>query len=273
MRSIKTKLITCFIGLLSFSAASLADVQLSGEFMQGGLIVGKTAPQSKVYFDEKLLPITKTGHFVFGFSRDDKESHQLLVVEPDGQEFVQVITPKAQDYKIQRVEGIPKKIMNPNKADKERISKDAEQVWVTRDTQSLRNDFVKGFKAPATGVVTGVYGSQRFYNGKAGRPHYGIDYAGKTGTPVYAPASGKVTMWVPDMFYSGGTMIIDHGHGVTSTFLHLSASYVIVGQEVNQGDKVAAIGASGRATGPHLDWRVNWGHVKLDPALALKVLK
>ncbi|OKY25800.1 M23 family metallopeptidase [Thalassotalea sp. PP2-459] len=254
-------------------SASAQEVTLKGVIKQGGLIIGKTIPNSKVSLNGEPLLLSDNGDFVFGFSRDEAKTKKLVVEKPDGTVYTKTLTPKKQQYNIQRVEGIAKKIMNPDPNNVKRAKKDAEQVYLARNKTSHRLDFTQGFIAPATGTITGVYGSQRFYNGKPGRPHYGLDYAGPTGTPVIAPASGIVTLYVPDMFYSGGTMIIDHGHGVTSTFLHLSDSFVKEGDTVNKGDKVAAIGATGRATGPHLDWRINWKHVKLDPALALKAFE
>jgi len=133
------------------------------------------------------------------------------------------------------------------------------------------SDFAKGFQAPRNSKITGVYGSQRFYNGKASTPHYGVDYRGKVGAPVKAPAGGIVTMWVPDMFFSGGTLIIDHGFGVNSTFLHLSKAHVKVGQRIEKGQLIAAVGKSGRVNAPHLDWRINWFNVRIDPLLVLKL--
>lgn len=266
--------LTALATTLSLSVTAFAgSVTLFGEVKQGSLIIGKTEANATVTYNNEALLLSEQGNFAFGFARDETKPQTLKITFADGSSVVRELTPKAQDYNIQRVEGIPKKIMNPKKEDVARAKKDAELVWLTRDKTSHRTDFAQGFIAPAKGKVTGVYGSQRFYNGKPGRPHYGIDYAGATGTPVTAPAAGKVVMYVPDMFYSGGTMIIDHGHGVTSTFLHLSASFVKEGEIVKKGQKVAAIGSTGRSTGPHLDWRVNWKHVKLDPALALKAFE
>lgn len=161
--------------------------------------------------------------------------------------------------------------MQPDPVAVARAQKDSKQIKAARKIGSDITAFANGFIPPIDGILTGVYGSQRVYNGKPGRPHFGIDYAGKTGDPVKAPADGKVLLYVSDMFYSGGTMIIDHGHGISSTFLHLSDSYVKDGDMVKQGDVVAAVGASGRSTGPHLDWRINWFNVKIDPALVLKI--
>lgn len=250
-------------------AANEINVELSGEIKQGGYVLGKTAANNVVKLDGKDLALTSQGNFVFGFSRDDKVSHTLIIKNPDGKEFTQALTPETREYNIQRVEGIAKKIMQPNPVAIARAKKDSSQVKAARANFSESNAFANGFVAPMKGIITGVYGSQRFYNGVPKSPHYGLDYAGKTGDPVKAPADGTIVLYEQDMFYSGGTMIIDHGFGITSSFLHLSDSYVKVGDKVTQGEIVAAVGASGRATGPHLDWRINWFQMRLDPMLVL----
>ncbi|WP_371189609.1 M23 family metallopeptidase [Thalassotalea maritima] len=255
------------------SAQALADVslRLEGELTQGGLLVGQTEAGNKVFLNDKPLKVSRHGLFVFGFSRDDTATHELKVIGDNGEQRVKSLTPSARQYKIQRIEGIDQKIMEPSKEALARIKKDNKQIRAARATTSNRIDFAHGFKAPATGPITGVYGSQRIYNGVPKNPHYGIDYAGPKGTPVLAPAAGEVVLWVPDMFFSGGTLVIDHGHGITSSFIHLSAANVKVGDKVLQGQQVAEIGSTGRSTGPHLDWRINWYNVRLDPALALKL--
>ena len=247
------------------------SLEFSGEVSQGGLIVGKTEPENKVTLNGNTIKVAESGHFAFGYGRDETQPQKLIITNNKGLETVKWLTPKAREYKIQRIEGIKKSIMNPNPKAVARAKKDSAQVRAARATDSNLTYFATGFIAPIEGIVTGVYGSQRVYNGVPKTPHFGIDYAGKKGDPVTAPASGTIILNVPDMFYSGGTMIIDHGHGITSTFLHLSDSYVKVGDKVTQGDVVAAVGSTGRSTGPHLDWRVNWFQTRLDPALALKV--
>ncbi|WP_284207194.1 M23 family metallopeptidase [Thalassotalea eurytherma] len=260
-----------FTAVYFVSHVTLAQVQLAGEITQGSLIVGKTLPGSKVFIDGKALPVSTLGDFAFGFGRDQTKPIALKVIEPNGDVESKTLKPTAREYNIQRVEGIAKKIMNPNPKAVARAKKDRAQVKQARAVSSELTAFSQGFIPPIQGTVTGVYGSQRYYNGVPKTPHYGLDYAGKTGDPVKAPADGKVTMWVPDMFYSGGTMIIDHGQGISSTFLHLSGSHVKVGDLVKQGQVVAKVGSTGRSTGPHLDWRINWHNVRLDPALALKI--
>lgn len=257
--------ISCF----SFTAS--AQLELRGEITQGALIIGKTEAGSAVTFDGQLLPVSETGDFVFGFGRDDDRNYQLKIRLASGGDVTRNLKPSKRNYNIQKISGISQKIMKPSPAAVARSKKDNAQVKTAREIVSKRRDFVSGFTAPSNGQITGIYGSQRIFNGEPKRPHFGLDYAGKTGDPVFSPADGIVTLFVPDMFYSGGTLIIDHGHGVSSTFLHLSKSLVNIGDEVEQGQHIAEIGASGRATGPHLDWRVNWQQVRLDPALALQI--
>ena len=255
--------------ILSFSAQ--AEIQLSGEMVQGALIIGKTQANNTVMLNKQSLPVSIQGDYVFAFSRDDKTQYTLTVTSPSGEIEQKKFMPAAREYKISRVEGISKKIMNPNKKAQTRSAQDRAAIVKVRKISSDLTDFSQGFVAPRSSRITGVYGSQRFYNGIAKNPHYGVDYAGQIGAPVKAPASGKIILWVPDMFYSGGTLVIDHGHGITSNFLHLSASLVRVGDEVKQGQVIAKVGNSGRVTGPHLDWRMNWHNVRFDPQLAMKI--
>ncbi len=271
---VKTRSLLCklsFVVCLMSFQISASQTQLTEQFFQGALIVGKTAPENKVTLNGKPLKVSKNGDYALGFSRDEKNNSELVITSPNGDVEKRLLKPLKREYNIQRVEGISKKIMNPNKKANVRVGQDNKKIKAARKIDSNLTAFAQGFIAPIDGIITGVYGSQRYYNGVPKTPHYGLDYAGDKGDPVKAPADGVVLMYVPDMFYSGGTMIIDHGHGVSSTFLHLSDAYVKVGDKVNQGQLVAAVGASGRATGPHLDWRINWFNMRLDPALVLKL--
>ena len=253
-------------------ANAQAEIKLSGEIKQGGLVIGKTDTNNTVLLNDKALTVSPHGDYVFAFSRDDKTQYTLTVTSPSGKTETKTFTPAKREYKISRVEGISKKIMNPNKKANVRAGQDRAAIVKVRKISSDLTDFSQGFIAPRSSRITGVYGSQRFYNGIPKNPHFGVDYAGQIGAPVKAPASGTVLLWVPDMFYSGGTLVIDHGHGITSNFLHLSASMVKAGDKVKQGQIIAKVGNSGRVTGPHLDWRMNWHKVRFDPQLAMKVI-
>jgi len=261
--------------LLSLSAVKHVNAEqlfsLSKNIKQGALIIGKTSPNNIVMLNNKKLTVSASGDFAFGFGRDEVKPHTISVTNPSGILEAKTLTPQVREYNIQRINGIKKSIMKPNPVAVARSRKDNVQIKEARKTLSQNTAFAKGFIAPINGPITGVYGSQRVFNGENKRPHYGLDYAGKTGDPVKAPADGEILLFEPDMFYSGGTMIIDHGHGVTSTFLHLSASKVKTGDFVKQGEIIASVGASGRATGPHLDWRINWFDVRLDPAYVLQL--
>jgi murein DD-endopeptidase MepM/ murein hydrolase activator NlpD len=258
-------IVLLFCGLtLNFSAESL---ELKGEMTQGSLIRGQVAVGHQVWLNEKPLKVSAGGYFAFGFGRDAKLTQQLKWLDNKGVQHVHRLKLLPRTYNIQKIEGIPSKYVSPPKQVSARIQLDNQQVAKARTLDDERTDFYSDFIWPAAGPISGVYGSQRVFNGTPKRPHFGVDVASPIGTPVYAPANGIVTLFVPDMYYSGGTMIIDHGHGVSSTFLHLSKGHVEAGSAVIQGDLVAEIGATGRATGPHLDWRINWFKERLDPAL------
>lgn len=258
--------LVCLFGALLLSQGALA-VTLNGEIIQGGLVRGVATAGAQVYLNEHSLQVGPAGEFVFGFGRDETGTRQLKVVYADGHTIEKQLKIQTREYKIQRIEGIAKRIMKPNPKAIARVAKDNKMVAQARSVRSKRLDFSQDFIWPVLGPISGVYGSQRYYNGEPRRPHYGVDVARPTGTQVVAPADGVITLWVPDMFYSGGTLIIDHGFGVNSTFLHLSGSLVKKGDVVKQGQPVALIGATGRVTGPHLDWRMNWRSARLDPQL------
>ena len=242
-------------------------LHLEGAIIQGGLVRGRIPPGAQVRFDDQPLLITADGEFLFAFGRDDNRSHRLEVVLPDGEHLQRDFTPDSRDYKIERVDGVPQNTVKPPPELSERIRREAARGAPARQRRDQRSDWRQRFIWPAVGRISGVYGSQRILNGVPARPHYGVDVAAPTGTPVVAPAAGIVTLAEPDLFYSGGTIIIDHGHGLTSTFLHMSAVDVTVGQHLEQGTPIGAIGATGRATGPHLDWRMNWLNQRIDPQL------
>ncbi|MCH1930608.1 M23 family metallopeptidase [Shewanella sp. A25] len=262
IRSKKFNAVLALLSLVSLSAA--AEVSFEGKFEQGALIRGKAPAGTKVSLNGEALKMTSDGHFVFGFDRDAQLSQQLTLVYPDGLTEVKPLSVVKREYDIQSVKGISNKIMKPDPVAKARAAKDTAQVKAARNTFSEQTAFLQSFIWPLTGRISGVYGSQRIYNDVPGNPHFGVDVAAKTGTVVVAPADGMISLSVPDMFYSGGTLIIDHGYGVSSSFLHLSKLYVKSGETVKQGQAVAEVGATGRANGPHLDWRLNWFQMRLD---------
>jgi murein DD-endopeptidase MepM/ murein hydrolase activator NlpD len=250
-------LVLAWIALFSLSTQAL---ELDGELVQGGLVFGQVPSGTVVMLDGDAVPVAADGTFVIGFDRD---APAQMTLEAGDRRRVLDIEPR--EYRISRVDGIAQRIMEPSEEDLRRIREESARVRKAKAHQDLRTDFDSGFKWPVTGRISGVFGSQRIYNGRPGRPHYGVDIARPTGTPVYAPADGLVTLAEPDLFYSGGTIILDHGLGLSSSFLHMSRVLVEVGQRIRQGDLIGEVGAGGRATGPHLDWRMSWRGAQVDP--------
>mgnify|MGYP001565018198 FL=1 len=242
-----------------------ACVELSGEPIQGALLWGRVAPSNQVFLDDESLRVSGEGLFVLGFGRDETGTKTLRVTG-EGACFVKLDI-ASREYTISRVEGVPQRTVTPDPEHMERIRRERALVNNAKANTSDRTDFASGFEWPLTGRISGVYGSQRVYNGNPGSPHYGVDVARPTGTEVASPAYGVVTLAETDLFYSGGTIIIDHGSQVSSSFLHLSDVSVAVGDRVEPGDVVGKVGATGRATGPHLDWRMSWRDRRVDPQL------
>lgn len=264
-----------FFYLLFFVSTAHSDVKiisdnisLKGTFTQGGLAIGTALPGSQVFYDDQPIRVSPQGDFVIGFNRDEAESVGLKIVEPGGKSYDQKIAIMKRDYQIQRINGLPKSKVSPRKPEVlARIRKESAQAKKARTLNDARLDYMESFIWPTIGPISGVYGSQRILNGKPRRPHFGVDVAAPTGTKVVAPASGIITLAHPDMFFSGGTIILDHGHGLSSTFLHLSKLEVKTGDVVKQGDLIARVGATGRVTGAHLDWRMNLFKRRVDPQL------
>lgn len=248
------------------AAAQEVPLSLTGERTQGALLLGKTNPEAKVALNGEPVEVSDEGYFVIGFARK-AELEQQLTLSLNGNKRQQMIELSEREYRVERVDGVPQRTVTPNPEQVKRTKKEAAKVWQARQTSSARTDFLTPLVKPAEGRISGYYGSQRIVNGEPKNPHYGEDIAVPTGTPVKAPWSGVVTLAEPDLFYSGGTIIIDHGYRVNTTYLHLHSVDVKVGQAIEQGEKIGEVGATGRATGPHLDWRVNWGNERLDPAL------
>lgn len=242
-------------------------LEIKTPWIQGGLIIGKTQPENRIQFFDRNVRVNSNGDFVFGLGRDVKPRVELIEIMPSGEQIKHQFTVSQRTYNEQRIEGVPNRTVNIPEEALTRIRKEGYLTKEARKVNSGRQDFLTEFIWPAKGIISGVYGSRRIYNGQPRRPHYGVDIAAPQGSPVVAPASGKVVLVHNDMYFSGGTLIVDHGHGITSTFIHLYKVLVKEGDEIQQGQLIAEIGSSGRATGPHLDWRMNWFKQRLDPQL------
>ena len=236
---------------------------------QGAMVIGKVPAGSTVRYGGRTLRVSGYGSVVFGIGRDEKGPLQVEVQRPDGGSERVAITVTPRDWPVERVNGVPPKTVNPPPAIAERIKREQAQVTAARARDDDRADFAQPFMWPVQGRISGRFGNARVYNGQPGSGHSGMDIAVPTGTPVKAPAAGVVTFAAPDLYLTGGTLLLDHGFGVSSNFLHLSRIDVKVGDRVEQGQVIAAVGATGRATGPHLHWGMNWFDTRIDPLLAL----
>lgn len=237
---------------------------------QGALVFGKVSAGSVVEYAGRTLRPTPYGTVVLGVDRRESGPLRLEVVRPDGTRAARSIAVTARDWPLERIDGVPPKTVNPPPAIAERIRREQALVTAARSRDDDRADFAAPFIWPVQGRISGRFGSGRVYNGQPGAGHSGMDIAVPTGTPVKAPAAGVVTFADPDLYLTGGTVLIDHGHGVSSNFLHLSRVDVKPGDRVAQGEVVGAVGATGRATGPHLHWGMNWFDVRVDPLLVLE---
>lgn len=252
--------------------ATVADTRVvfPDSVSQGALVIGKVPAGSTVRHAGRLLRVTGYGSVVFGVGRDAEGPLQVEIVALDGTRRVQAMAVVPRAWPVEHVNGVPPKTVDPPPAIAERIRREQAQVTAARGRDDARADFARPFAWPVQGRISGRFGNGRVYNGKPGAGHSGMDIAAASGTPVKAPAAGVVTFAAPDLYLTGGTLLLDHGHGVSSNFLHLSRIDVSVGDRVEQGQAIAAVGATGRATGPHLHWGMNWFDVRVDPLLVLE---
>lgn len=240
---------------------------------QGAMVIGKVPPGSEVRHAGRVLRVTGYGSVVLGVGRDAGGPLRVDVKRPDGSTQAVTIAVAPRDWPVENVRGVPPRTVDPPPEVAARIAREAAQVGAARAADDARADFAQAFVWPVTGRISGRFGNQRVYNGSPGSPHSGMDIAAPAGTPVKAPAAGIVTLAAKDFYITGGTLLIDHGHGISSNFLHLSRIDVKVGDRVEQGQVVAQVGATGRATGPHLHWGMNWFDVRIDPLLVLERAK
>jgi murein DD-endopeptidase MepM/ murein hydrolase activator NlpD len=240
---------------------------VSGKAVQGGMLVFQTKAGTKIILDGLELPVSADGLFVLGFHRDDVTPQELRAIDASGKTAKLTLTPEMRDWEIQRIDNLPTNMVTPPEAVITRIKKDIKNVKAARAVISDFDDVLKnGFVWPVWGRISGIYGAQRILNGKPRQPHYGIDIAAPSGVAVRAAGAGRVTMAM-DLYFTGGTVIIDHGFGLNSTYSHLKDMYVRPGDRVTRGGVIGSVGSTGRSTGPHLDWRINWRHKRLDPLL------
>ena len=263
------KIITRLFFLIILLASSQSNaVEFKGKFLQGHYIIGITDPSAKIIVDKKNVKVSQDGYFVFGIDRDRKFDVTITkIIDGKKEKIIKKVLKRK--YNIQRIDGLEESKVTPPESVYKRIREENNKIGEARAINSDLPFFKNQFIMPVEGIISGVYGSQRILNGKPKWPHYGIDIAAKKGTKIKSSATGIVTMAEDDLYYTGGTVIMDHGHGISTIYSHLESLNVKVGDEVLQGDILGTVGSTGRSTGPHLDFRINWFQTRLDPMSVL----
>jgi len=243
-------------------------IEFKGKFLQGHFIIGITEPGTKIIIDKQKIRVSKDGYFVFGIGRDRKFDVTITkIIDGKKEKIIKKVLKRK--YNIQRIDGLEESKVTPPESVYKRIKEENNRIGEARAINSDLSFFKDQFIMPVKGIISGVYGSQRILNGKPKWPHYGIDIAAKQGTNIQSSGAGVVTMAEDDLYYTGGTVIMDHGHGISTIYSHLETVIVSVGDKINQGDIIGTVGSTGRSTGPHLDFRINWFQTRLDPMSVL----
>ena len=249
-------------------STNVVAVEFKGKFLQGHFIIGITEPGSKIIVDKKEVKVSEDGYFVFGIDRDRKFDVTITkIINGKKEKIIKKVLKRK--YNIQRIDGLEESNVTPPEEVYQRIKSENNKIGEARAINSDLTFFKDQFIIPVKGIISGVYGSQRILNGKPRWPHYGIDIAAKQGTKIKSSGTGVVTMAEDDLYYTGGTVIMDHGHGISTIYSHLETVIVSVGDKINQGDLIGTVGSTGRSTGPHLDFRINWFQTRLDPMSVL----
>ena len=234
-------------------------------------MVGKLVAPADVTLDGKPLSVSPDGYFAFGLEYDRTASAKLSTIDKRGHLIAsEDIAPIVRHYEVQAVSGLPEKTVAPSPKEVERIKRENAMVAEARTHDTAGIGFSEPFDWPVPGIISSLFGSQRKLNGELQAPHFGVDIAAPANTPIHAPVDGTIVLAQPDFFLTGGTTVLDHGHGVFTTYVHQNSLKVAVGQVVKRGDVIGLVGMKGRATGPHLHWGLNWFQMRLDPSLSTR---
>ena len=255
--------------MLNATGRAEPDISVAEGLTPGGIMIGRAPVGSSVNIDGQAIRVSNSGDFVFGVGRDAEGSVTVEIDRPDGSRTSRVVRITERDYDIQRIDGLPTRKVEPNEDDQAKIEADWIVLNDAKAIDSAEPGFAKAAVWPVLGPISGVFGSQRILNGKPKSPHRGVDVVAAVGTPVNSMLGGVVTVADSDMYYTGGTVMVDHGHGLQSLYAHLSSLSVDVGQRLHAGEKLGEIGATGRVTGPHLHLGLYWFKTAVDPALLL----
>jgi murein DD-endopeptidase MepM/ murein hydrolase activator NlpD len=246
--------------------AQPARITFSGALEQGSLAIGKTDVGASVTVNDVPVRVSPQGQFAFGFEYNQTKPTKIVAKFADGNSETQSVTPKVRMYEIQRITGLPEKYVSPPPEVIARIKREGAEIAHARTRDTGESWFADGLDWPCAGIISGTWGNQRILNGEPKDPHFGVDVAAAQGVPIHAPADGIVSLAAPSFYLDGGITILDHGHGVSTCYIHQSKIMVKVNQRVTRGQVIGLVGMTGRATGPHLHWAMNWFQVKLDPS-------
>ena len=238
-----------------------------GSLEQGGLVIGHTVPDAAITADDAPALVSPEGVFTFGLAYDRVKPVHVVAKFADGTSEASDVAPLVRQYEVETINGLPEKFVTPSAEDLARIEREDALIVEARKRETGGVGFADPFDWPFPGIVTGVYGAQRVLNGKPMAPHLGIDIAAPEGTPIHAAADAVVSI-CGDYFLDGGFTLLDHGHGVSTCYLHQSKRLVKVGDKLKRGDVIGLVGQTGRATGAHTHWGLCWFQLKLDPSLA-----
>ncbi|MBU8542575.1 MULTISPECIES: M23 family metallopeptidase [Roseomonadaceae] len=245
-------------------ARAAQAITWKGEAAQGALLRGQAPPGTTLALEGRAVRVSPEGFFAMGFGRDHDDSANLTITHPGGRRETRRLPVQKRDWDVQRITGLPPAMVTPDESALARITAERARLATARGVDSAGTDFMRDLTWPARGRISGVFGSQRILNGQPRQPHYGLDVASPTGTPIHAVLPGRVTL-SGDFYFFGQILVVDHGHGVNTLYAHLSQRIAREGQVVTQGERIALMGATGRVTGPHLHFSLSWYQLFLDP--------
>jgi len=267
-------LISCLIfAAVTVSAQNaLNTCELKGEIIPGGIIIGNAPLAREILLNGEKIRSDSAGHFIFGFDRDDTIGQTLEIIYRDGKSEIRSLTPAKRVYDIQKINDLDQKYVSPPKEVLEKIEKETKIISEARLLIEKTDTayYLSGFLRPVEGGrISGVFGGQRILNGEAKNPHNGVDIALPEGTPVYAMADGVVRLSGDNFHYNGNFILLDHGQGLSSVYVHMLKTLVRTGDKVLKGQKIGEVGSTGRSTGPHLHWGVQWYKKRIDPLMLM----
>lgn len=267
------KMLTLFLIVIS-SFTFAQDLQFYGKFEPGNMVIVKGSGIQYAFLNSTELDVADNTTFLFGFDRDEAGEFILKIKFESGKVLLKKFELPGRKYRIQRINNMKKSLVTAPDTEQERIKRERE---ISRTARKTIGDvktamFEPGIQRPVNGgYISSVFGSQRILNGVPKNAHNGLDIAAPRGTPVYAMTDGVVKLAADTFYYSGNNILIDHGLGLNSFYLHLSKMDVSAGDTVKKGQKIGEIGTTGRSTGPHLHWGVQWYGKRVDPAEILKL--